>query len=1266
MEFHILGPLEVIASGQALDLGGQKQRALLAILLLEANHVVSASRLIEALWDDEPPETAQKAVQVYVSQLRKLLGKDRLETKPPGYRLQVGDGELDLDSFRGLVEVGAYDEALAHWRGPPLSDFASQRFAQAEIARLEELRVSCLEARIEQGLVQGRHLGLVGELDALVREHPLRERLRGQLMLALYRSGRQAEALDACQSGRRLLVEELGLEPGEALKKLERAILAHDPSLDLPEPEQATNGEVTVAEPPKPQASTREARKTVTVLFADVAPETDRLDPELLRRVTGRTFDHMREVLERHGGSVERLMRGGLTAVFGTPLVHEDDALRAVRSAAELRERQVILNDEFEREYRVRLGLRIGVNTGEVVTGGAQEGDIVGEAVAGAARLQQAARLGEILIGAGTERFVRDEVLTEPASGEAGEPAFRLLAAVAGTDGRRSRLRAPMVGRQRERRRLYDAFDQAVSDASCQLFTILGAAGVGKSRLVREFLDDLGDAAVTAQGRCLSYGEGITYWPVVEAVKEAARLDERDSVEQSRQKLVALLEGEEDAELVAQRVGELIGLTEAAGGAEEGPWAVRAFFEGLARRQPVVLVFDDIHWGEPSFLDLVEQIADWTREVPLLLVCIARPELLDVRAGWGGGKLNATAVLLEPLSDAESSELIDHLAAGILDQPLRRRVVAAAEGNPLFVEEMLALALEDGGATGELEVPPTIQALLAARLDRLEDDERSVLECAAVEGKVFHQGSIGELMPEALRPEVPAMLANLIHKELIRAGRAVFAGERGFRFRHLLIRDAAYDAIPKEARAELHERHAIWLEAKVGARLVEYEEIVGYHLERSFRYRLELGAVDAAAQELAGRAAARLGAAGRRAFARSDASAGVNLISRAAALLPADDPARVELIPNVRVMQGVGGELGWAEEILTEAVDTGDARLRAHALVQRGFLRLFTDPTVTANELVELSGQAIAAFRDPPDELGADELGLARAWRLQAQAHYLARSGKECAAASEQALMHARRAGDAFEVKEIVEWLAVSLSLGSAPAPVVDRRCDELLHEVAGDRSLEVTLLAVRGYQLAMQGREAEARALHGRARDAARDSGDPLGLPYLPINVAFVELLFDKPADASRELRVACRALEDVGEQTNYSSVAALLALTLCGESKYEEAEESSRLSEAAARANDVLANVLWRSARARARAGLGDLETAESLARDAIAFAERSDFLNVHGDALVTLAEILERTGRADGAAEALHDAVGLYEEKGNVVSAGNARMILERIVS
>jgi DNA-binding SARP family transcriptional activator/class 3 adenylate cyclase/tetratricopeptide (TPR) repeat protein len=1265
MEFRILGPFEVIANGQALDLGGQKQRTLLATLLIEANRVVSAARLIKNVWEDEPPETAQKAVQVYVSHARKLLGRERLETKPAGYVLHVDEGELDVSRFVSLAEGGSYDEALALWRGPALCDFAAHRFAQAEIARLDELRVSCIEARIDRGLVQGRHLSLAGELDSLVREYPLRERLRGQLMLALYRSGRQAEALDACRSGRHLLVEELGLEPGEALKNLERAILSHDPSLDLTEPESAQPRSPQLsdvpAEPRRSQAAVREMRKTVTVLFADVAPESDRLDPELLRRITGRTFDELRDVLELHGGSVERLMRGGLTAIFGTPHVHEDDPLRAVRSAVELRGHLATLNAELERESGVRLGLRIGVSTGEVVTGGIKQGDIVGEAVAVAARLEQAAPLGEILIDARTQRFVRDNVRAEPAAREAGERVFRLLAVVPDAVGRPSRFTSPMIGRQRECRRLHAAFEQAVSDASCQLFTILGAAGVGKSRLVQEFLDQLGNAALTAYGRCLPYGEGITYWPVVEAVKEAAGLDEADSFEQSKQKLVAQLDSLEEAEPVAQRIAELIGLTEAAGGAEEGSWAVRAFFEGFARRRPFVLVFDDIHWGEPSFLELVEQIADRTREVPLLLICIARPELVEVRPGWGGGKLNATAVLLEPLSDEESAELINHLAAGALDPPTRRRVITAAEGNPLYVEEMLALAQEDEGAAGELEVPPTIQALLAARLDRLEHEERSALECAAIEGKVFHQGSIEELSPEELRATLPATLAKLAYKELIRPSGAVFAGERAFRFRHLLIRDAAYDSISKEVRAELHDRHATWLERKVGRRLPEYEEIVGYHLERAFRYRSELGTVDAAAQELARRAAARLGSAGRRAFARSDAAAGVNLISRAAALLPANDPARVELIPNVRVMQGAGGDLRWAEDVLTDAVESGDARLRAHALVQRGFLRLFSDPAVTPEELIELSRRAVVAFEGP-----SDELGLARAWRLAAQARYLARRGEECAAASEQALVHALRAGDAFEVKEIVEWLAVSLSLGPAPTSTVDRRCDELLRQVGGDRSVEVNLLSIRGYQLAMQGCEAKARDLLGRARAVARDSADPHGLPYHPINVAFVELLFDKPADAALELRSACRVLEDGGEQTNYSSMTALLAVALCAQSEYQEAEAFSRASETAARANDVLANVLWRSTRARARAGMGDLDAAESFARDAVEFAEQSDFLTVHGDALVTLAEILERVGRPEDAASELRNAIVLYEQKGNAVSAAKARSLLERSLS
>ena len=1260
MEFRILGPLEVLSDARPLDLGGRKQRTLLAVLLLEANRVVSVDRLIEVLWPDETPGTAPKALQVYISQLRKQLGPERLQTKAPGYLLRIAEGELDLERVRRLREEGRLLEALSLWRGPPLADFAYESFAQGEIVRLEELRLACLEERIEADLAGGRHGELVGELEALVREHPLRERPRTQLMLSLYRSGRQAEALEAYQSARATLVEELGIEPGKTLRELEQAILRQDPALELeappgvPEEPQSAPAHRS----PTPPGSGREVRKIVTVLFADVTPVGDRLDPELLRRVAGRAFEEMRRVLERHGGSVEKLVRGAMTAVFGIPVVHEDDALRAVRAAAEMREQLAVLNDELTRERGVRLALRTGLSTGEVVAGGAQEGEVVGEAVTAAAGLQQSARADEILIGPETHRFVRDAILAEPSEPEAAQSPLRLLAVVRGTPGQRSRFQSPMVGRSRERQRLQDVFEQAVGDASSQLFTILGAAGVGKSRLVQEFLDDLGEQALVARGRCLSYGEGITFWPLIEAFREAATLDEGDTPEQARRKLAALLENEADAELIAQRVAELIGLTEAEPGAEEGFWAVRMLFEALARRRPLVLVFDDIHWGETTFLDLVEHVADWTREVPLLLICIARPELLDVRAGWGGGKLNATAVLLEPLSEKESSQLIDNLAEARLDTVTRRRVIEAAEGNPLFVEEMLALAREDGHENGELEVPPTINALLAARIDRLADSERWVLECASVEGKVFHQGAVAELSPVSFRPQVPTNVAALVRKELIRPDRALFAGERGFRFRHLLIRDAAYESLPKEARAELHERYAGWLEQKAGERTIEWEEIIGYHLEQACRYWSELGPLDETAREIGRRAAGRLGAARRRAFGRNDAPAAVNLISRAAALLPADDPARVDLVPNVRVVQGSSADLSWADSILSQALETGDERLKAHALVQRGFLRLFTEPKVSPDDLLEVAREAIVIFED----IG-DALGLARAWRLVAQSRYLARRAAESAEASEQALVHARRAQDSFEVREIVEWLAVALTLGSTPASEALRRCERLLEEAAGDRFLEVTLLSVRAYLEATQGRAEVAEELLAEATRAGGDPGYLNKVAYFSVYVGLLRLLAGEAVAAEHQLRAGCQALEEVGEKTNYSTVSAMLARALCAQGRYAEAEAFTRASEEAARPNDVFANVTWRSVRATVLGRQGKLQAAEAQAREAVGFAAQSDFLDAHGDALVDLAEVLRLMRRPQEARGALEEAARLYEQKENVVSTARARSLLEK---
>src|SRR6266540_2421000 len=530
----------------------------------------------------------------------------------------------------------------------------------------------------------------------------------------------------------------------------------------------------------------REQRKTVTVFFCDVSGSTalgERIDPESLRRVMARYFETAKTIVERHGGTVEKFIGDAVMAVFGVPAVHEDDALRAVRSADELRRGLAGLNEELEQSYGTQLELRMGVNTGEVVTG-TEERLATGDAVNVAARLEQAAQPGEVLLGEETHGLVRDAVEVEAATpveakGKAEPvPAFRLLAVQGEVPAVARRHGAPMVGRVRHRRLLEDAFAGVAGERACHLFTILGTAGVGESRLVEEFLGSL-EGATVARGRCLSYGEGIA-------------------------------------------------------------WAFRKLLEARAAKRSVVVVFEDVHWGEPTFLDLVEHVADLSRDAPILLLCIARPELLDSRSAWGGGKLNATNVLLEPLGPEESAELIESLAGAIPDD-LRQRILEAAGGNPLFVEEMLAIVPEHGG---DVVVPPTIQALLAARLEQLDPADRGVLERGSVEGQVFHRGAVAALAPE--EAQVDGRLITLVRKDLVRPEPPLLPDDDAYRFRHLLIRDTAYEALPKAVRARLHERFAVWLEVH-GADLVELDEILGYHLEQAYRYRLELGPLDAGA-----------------------------------------------------------------------------------------------------------------------------------------------------------------------------------------------------------------------------------------------------------------------------------------------------------------------------------------------------------------------------------------------------------------------------------
>jgi class 3 adenylate cyclase/tetratricopeptide (TPR) repeat protein len=979
----------------------------------------------------------------------------------------------------------------------------------------------------------------------------------------------------------------------------------------------------------------REYRKVVTVLFCDVVGSTalgESVDPEALRALLGRYFEQMKVIVERHGGSVEKFVGDAVMAVFGVPQLHEDDALRAVRAAVEMRDALPELGVQA----------RIGVNTGEVVVG-TSERLATGDAVNVAARLEQNAGAGEVLLGPETAQLVRDALETEDLTLELkgkSEPltAHRLLTLHEEAPSFMRRLDAPLVGRERELRRLQEAFAQAVADRSCQLFTILGVAGVGKSRLTAEFLGSVGDATVV-RGRCLPYGEGITYWPVVEIVKQVPPAAE--------------LGLEPEAVATIER---LLGEDESAGTGDEIPWAVRKLVEAAAQATPLVAVFDDIHWGEPTFLDLLEHVADLSREAPILLLCIARPELLDKRQGWGGGKLNATTLLLEPLSSAETDELLERLLGDSAIAPdLQQRIRDAAEGNPLFVEEMVAL-VEDSGED-EVTVPGTIQALLAARLDQLEPAERGVLERGSVEGRVFHRGAVQALAPDETQMET--RLNGLVRKELVRPDKAQLPGEDAYRFRHLLIRDAAYEALPKATRAELHERFAAWLEEH-GVGLVELDEIVGYHLEQAHGYQTELGG---AVADLGRRAADRLAAAGRRSYAADDDASAANLLGRAVALAEPAGREGVERLIQLAWSLLDRGDFAEArarnEQAVALAQALGDRALELRAECELAFLRTTTDLTLTAEEAVALGHEAVR-------ELGQheDERALAAAWNLVAMGENLRAHWGDVQIALERVAEHAGRAGDSRLEMDALRALAPSFFWGPAPLSEGLPRLEALLEGVRGKKALEAAAIRPVAGFYGMQGRFDEARELLAQARAIHEELASPFDSRTLAFWTGPLELLAGEPASAEDELRSACEFFQGGGEQGLLSTLAAFLAEALYVQDRFDEAQHWVQVSREAATSDDYDAQARWRLVEAKLLAQRKEFDEAEAVAREAIEFIGRSDELDSQAHVRLSLAEVHRLAGRPDKAMRALDDAIARFEQKGNVVMIERSRALRDEL--
>jgi class 3 adenylate cyclase len=958
----------------------------------------------------------------------------------------------------------------------------------------------------------------------------------------------------------------------------------------------------------------------VTILFCDLTGSTaigDRTDPEPLRALMNRYYDGARIVLERHGGTVEKFVGDAVMAVFGIPLSSEDDALRAVRAAVEL----------LEGVHELGLEARIGVNTGEVVSG---EGDtlVTGDAVNVTARLEQAAEAGSILLGEGTVRLVRDAVVTEPAELVLkGKPepviAHRLLSLDREAAGRARQLDRPLVGRRRERARLAADFADAVAERTCRLFTLIGPAGVGKSRLVADFLAEVGAEARVARGRALSYGEGITYWPLVELLGELG-LDADEAIRSSPA----------DTQL-----------------------ATRALLEEVAAKIPLVLVLDDLQWAEEPLLDVVEHLADWVRESPIFLLCIARPELLDARPAWGGGKLNATSILLEPLPAEDAAALVDGLLDGrAVGAAARARILAAAEGNPLFLEEMAALAREAGV---DVEVPGTIQALLQARLDTLHADERIVIERGAVEGKVFHRGAVVALAPVAQPVDVAGRLLSLVRKELLRPDRALVAGEDAFRFRHLLIRDTAYEALPKGVRAELHERFADWLDGH--GELLERHELVGYHLEQAARYRRELDRTDSDAAVLAERAAGYLGTAGLAAFEREDFHATRSLLERALALAPGD-VARQRLIPELAyaLLELRPPDVEERVSKLLAELALGGERGAAVATALRGL----TDSTLLL--LPEFMAELDAA-QSRLDET-SDALGVALCEYVRALAHWGACRAGDAHRSYRRAYAVLRDAGRTSLQRSLVTDVLVSGVLGGMPVADVHALLEELHDEV--EDAGPVFGAFVRGLRARLDfgagliGRDEVTAAVEDEVtalRQTGAEAAAFTAAGFMLVNVPWLE---HEPEEVERGAREHALEAKRLGLNFYYANLLGDWAIALCDLGEREQALAAVAEARATAAEDDLADQIISDAAEAYARALGGEREAATSLLGRARKRASGIDLTIVSERFEHTEATILALLGEARHARELLGTLAARAEARGLYRWAGRYRRDLDTL--
>ena len=923
------------------------------------------------------------------------------------------------------------------------------------------------------------------------------------------------------------------------------------------------------------------------------------------------------------------------------------------------------------------LVVRTGVNTGSVVAGSAYAGGsfATGDAVNTAARLEQAAAPGEVLIGASTWWLVCDAVEVEAVAplavkGKA-EPlaAYRLLRVLEAERGRSRRLGAALVGRERESRALAEALARTSQGGRGQLVTVLGPAGMGKTRLVEHFLAGLGQDVQVLRGRCVSYGRGITFWPIVQLLRQGAGLIGQETAEVSEKALLALMDTSPDKGAVVAVLLPLLGLGGEPGGAEEIFWAVRSVLEHLAGHGPLIVTVEDIHWAEPTLLDLLERLRDEARDVPLLIVCQARPELLEQRPGWGGGALNVTTFLLEPLTGRHTAALLE----GLLGPGVPGRVVAAVEGwaggNPLFVEEVAAHLVETGvlgrdhdgwvvaGDLMRVSVPPTVTALLAARLDRIPRPERVLLEQVSVIGLEVTTADATAL--SAGDADVPALLASLSRRDLLRRVRGLRADT--WAFRHVLLRDAAYESLPKSVRAELHERFAVRLQESATDAGGEIHAFVGHHLEQAYLFARDLSPNGDAVAALARRAAIALAAAGGHARDTDDLPAAAELLGRAVALTPKGGAARRDLLWRLAQLQQDQGHVTEAEQSLQQVAELmDDATPDLERSIWTAQMLSLRCEAAEDFDLAELQSAAEEAARLARQHHDHERLTQA----LHAGVTAATTCGRWGDAA--QMLRELQQVASLHDRREARIWVVAAYVWGPAPVDeglayiaTVRDQPGQTLRSSAITKACEAALLAAAG-------RIEPALDLASESALMARDL-DPLAFGFI---ANFRPLVHLARGDLDETLRIFTEAIEVMREHGDLSLASTMLGwkAALLLEQGCHDDQARQVLEEAAAVTSpyDNASVGFVETCQAVLAARNGDHEQAAARASMALTTIDASDAIIQQADIRRWLSDVPRLRGEVAQQRRLLAEARDLYRAKGHLPLLAETERLLSQITS